>query len=259
MRIRAAAILALAALAGAALGEPQPPQPPPKPARIYAVVSMVGDRLAVLTRSMHTGTHFDRNDRATIELNDTALNDAVADAIYDALEPRVPDSRVALLTVRDPSLWAAQNRLVEQGASTEELLDALKPALDRMPATYLVLATKMRRDALFEVDGSHVGSGKAEGLGFYVDRQMSISRDGYGEAMRGFLGTFAYFRISLIDLRTRKVIRETAVPASTASVASAGDADHPWDTMSAAQKVSGLKQLIHDEATRAIPALLGSG
>src|ERR1043165_7097810 len=100
MRIRAAAILALGMLALAALAEPQPSQPPPMPARIYAVVSMVGDRLAVLTHSMRTGTHFDRNDRATIELNDTALNDALADAIYDALEPRVPDSRVALLTAR---------------------------------------------------------------------------------------------------------------------------------------------------------------
>ena len=262
MRILAALLLTAAiAPARAAEPQPQPDAPPAKPARVYAVVSMVGDRLAVLTHAMRTGTHFDRNERSNIELNDTFLNDAVADAIYDALEPRVPGSRVALLTIRDPSLWAAQNRLVERGASTEELLGALKPALDRMPATHLVLATKMRHEALFDVDGSHLGGGKAEGLGFYIDRgRMNILlRETSVDSMPGFVGTFAYFRISLIDLRTRQVVRETAVPASVANVARDADSGHPWDTMSAAEKVSELKKLIQDETTRAVPALLGSG
>lgn len=256
MHRRAVLLLSLA-LAAPALAAPADTAPP-RPTRTYAVISMVGDRLEIVNRTMRTGSHIDRNERTWLELNDASLNDTLGDALYDALEPKVPDARVVLMTARDPASWKVQNKLLEEGASTQQLVDTLKPFLDRLPpvASYLVLATKMRSDALFEIDRSHVGNGKAEGIGFYVDRHMNLARDGYIEPVRGFLAAFAYFRLSLVDMRTRRVIREIPVLASSARLASDSGGDHPWDTMSAEEKVSQLKKLLQDEAGPAVTALL---
>lgn len=253
-------LAALAMCAAGAASPAQSPSPPPaaKPDSIYAVVSLVGDRLLILNHAMRTGSHLERNERMLLELNDTALNDMLADAVYDALEARLPDARVTIATLRDPALWAAHNRLVEGGASTQELLVAMAPYLDRLPAARLVLVTKVRHDALFEVDGSHVGGGKAEGIGFYVDRYMGMRREGYTDQVRGFLGAFAYFRVSLIDLRTRKVLREQVAAGSLARWPKGPGSDHPWDTMSAAEKVEALKKLMHDEAMRAVAQLVAN-
>jgi hypothetical protein len=222
------------------------------------VVSLVGDRLLVLNHAMRTGSNIDRNERTWLDLHDVTLNDALSDDVYDALEPRLPGARVVLMTVREPKVWKAQNRLLERGGTTQELVDAMKPFIDRLPpaTTYVVLASKMRSDALFEVDSSHVGSGKAEGLGFYVDRHMELARDGYAAPVRGFLAAFAYFRLSLVDVRTRKVVREIPVVGSIARTADDSGNDHPWDTMSAGEKVEALKKVMHDEASRAVEKLL---
>jgi len=253
MRCLVAVVLSLAFVAASAAQAPAPRSGP-----TYAVVSMVGDRLEIVNRTPRVGSHIERNDRTWLDLDDTSLNDALGDALYDALEPRVPMAHVVLLTVRDPASWKLQNRLLAQGASTQQLVDSMKPFLDRMPAvaTHMVLATKMRADALFEVDRSHVGTGKAEGLGFYVDRHMSLARDGYVEPVHGFLAAFAYFRLSLVDLRTRQVVREIPIAASVSRTAQDSGADHPWDTMSALEKVEALKKLLHDEAGRAVATLL---
>ncbi len=246
-------LLVLAAPAPAQSPAPAPAQSPaPAPHKpgeaVYAVVSLVGDRLLIVSRAMHTGSSIERNDRTWLELYDTSVNEALANAVYDAVGARLPEGRVAILTLRDPKLWAEQNRLAEAGASTQELLDSLKPFLDRVPATHLVLATKVRRDALFEVAGSHVGAGKAEGLGFYIDRQMPLAPLRGFEPVPGFLGVFAFFRLSLVDLRLRKVVREEIVTATDSRVAV--DTDDPWDSVSAADKVEALKRLLQDEGGR---------
>lgn len=260
MRRLAALLLLFAAAALAAAA--QSPAPPPPSAPMYAVVSMVGDRLLVLNRAMRTGSLIERrNDRTLVDLHDATLNDTLGDDVYDALEPRLPGARVVLMPVREPAAWKAQNNLLERGGTTQDLVDAMKPFIDGLPpvTTYVVLASKMRSDALFEVDRSRGGSGQAEGLGFYVDRYKAVEREGEAEPVYGFLAAFAYFKLSLIDVRTRKVVREVPVVGSLARTAQHSGSDHPWDAMSAAEKVEALKKVMRDEAPRAVEKLLAGG
>jgi hypothetical protein len=225
-------------------------------ARKYAVVSLLGDRLLIVTKDMSTGSRLDRNTRAFVELSNPALDNDTAFAIEDSLKKSGAGSEVVVLAVRDPRVFALQRSMLEGSGETAEVLTGLRAALGQVKATHLVLATKYRHDSLLRMADGYVGSGSLEGLGFYIDHIMRVQTVETGEHATGFLAAFAYFRLSLIDLAGWKVVREERVLGSTVQSAVSSKSGHPWEAMSSTAKVRALQGIIRREVMAAVPKLV---
>jgi hypothetical protein len=121
-------------------------------------------------------------------------------------------------------------------------------------ATHLLLFTKQRHEAMLRLRDGNVGNGRLEGLGFYVDRAMSMQNPDTGEYYLGFLSPFAYFRVSLIEIATGKPLGEESVYASDAHASTSNV--HPWDTLNSQEKMSALQTMVRQEAGRVVTTLL---
>ncbi len=236
----------LLAAAGGAAGQSNP--------RSYAVVSLIGDKLDVVTYRIATGSHVDQNLHQAVPVTDWVFDKTALLAADEALRRNDKGARVQMFAVNTPELFDNQARFFD---GTRVTLPAqLSAAFDKAGATHLLLLTKLRGDArLNSVDGT-LGSGRIEGVGYYIDREMEMQRTPSGEVGRGFLAPFAYIKVSLIDLKTSTVLREQAVRASFTISPTASDASvHPWDVLSADEKVKRLRNMLHDEVTRATSEL----
>jgi hypothetical protein len=74
---------------------------------------------------------------------------------------------------------------------------------------------------------------------------------------RGFVGPFAYFKVTLVDLARGAVVNEERVVASTsAGVAEFREGSDPWAGLSADIKVKLLQGLIRSNMARVIPLVV---
>lgn len=223
--------------------------------RSYAILSLLGDGLSIVVREVSTGSRIDRNPRTFVKLETPQLDRAALFVADDAIKRALPGARTVLLEVRDPAVYAAQTRALDEGGDAlRRVLPALGPTLAQSKATHLVLFTKWRHEAMLQLPDGHAGSGQIEGLGFYIDRAMRLVNREASEPYLGFLSAFAYFRVSLVEVGTGKVLGEESVFASETSLSVSGV--HPWDTMTSQQKVGALQSLVRREAERVMPALL---
>jgi hypothetical protein len=244
---KAVLTLLLAAASLAAAAEPR-----------YAVLSLLSDRLTIITRDMATGSHIDRNRRESLPIPGNLLDKNMVLALDDALRASGAKSGAVLLFTSDPRIFARQAQLLDEKDGTAQLLDAVRPVLKGVDATHLVLATKYRHDARLEVDDGYVGDGSLDGLGFYIDRTYEPRRTGTIGITPGYLAAFAYFKLALIDLATGRVVREVPVFASESRWGTLGETGDPWDSMSSEDKAAALARLLNAQAPQAMAKLLAS-
>lgn len=225
--------------------------------RKYAVLSLIGDSLSVVAYSPVTGHIVDPNRHETIPLADANFDHTVLLAASQALQIAEPATEAALLLPSSPTAYLEQRKLLnDQRFYAPEWLDQ---ALKGVSATHLLLFTKLRAEARLQIQGSKVGSGHLEGLGYYVDRYLPLRRSDTGERGVGFLAPYAYFQISLIELSTSTILGRQLVTASTTfSAARNKEGLSPWDSLSASQKVTALDEMIKREVANAVPLLVKS-
>lgn len=222
----------------------------------YAVLSLLSDRLTIVTHDTTTGSHIDRNRRESMPIPGNLLDKNMVLALDDALRAAgVKDGGVLLFT-GDPGIFARQAQLLDDADGTARLLDAVRPVVKGANATHLVLATKYRHDARLKVADGYVGSGALDGLGFYIDRTYEPLRTGTIGATPGFLAAFTYYKLALIELSTGRVVREVPVFASESRLGTEGASGDPWDSMSSEDKAAILAKLLREETPQAVARLL---
>ena len=153
----------------------------------YAVLSLLSDRLTIVTRDMATGSNIDRNHRETLAIPGNLLDKNMVLAMDDALQAAGARDEPVMLFTSDPAIFARQAQLLDESGGTASLLEAVRPVLKGVNASYLVLASKYRHDARLQVQDGYVGSGQLEGLGFYVDRLYEPRRIGTMGVAPGYL------------------------------------------------------------------------
>jgi hypothetical protein len=245
----AAGVFLAAALSGPALANTE--------ARVVGIVSLVADFLTVTGFESSTGSQLaSSNPNERIELRDDALERAVLRAGLRAVGEAKAGKAVPLL-INDGAVYDAQDRMVsgEQARIPASLLATLQA----QQATHLLLVTKHRAEARMKTGVVEVGTGRVQGLGFYVDRVTPLTRLETGESSVGYLAPHVYVRLSLIDLRDSKVLRTRTVTASWVYTASSKDrgAD-PWDVLDSAGKMKALGELISNGCAPALRELLAS-
>jgi hypothetical protein len=224
--------------------------------RRYAALSLLSDQLTIVTHDMGTGSSLDQNRSQAVAVPGNVLDKREVLAIDDALRRAKVAPEAVLLFTTDPKVFARQAHLLDAEGGPAQLLEVLEPVLRGAHATHLVLASKYRHDAALQMYSGKVGSGKLEGLGFYVDRAMRTRIVETGESGVGFVAPFTYFRLTLIDLRTGQVVKDVPIFASDSRSAARSTSGEAWDAMTPESKARALEQLLRQETFRAMPELL---
>lgn len=224
--------------------------------RVYAVVSVVADHLTVTGFETTTGSLVPQNQTERIELQTDELERSVLRAAVAAVQASGSGRALPLLT-DDGRLYAQQAQWIEgeQARVPGFLLQTLKA----QNATHLLLVTKHRAEARMRSFDADLGTGRVEGLGFYLDRVTPMRRVESGERAVGYLAPHAYLRLSLIDVQAGRVLGSRTVTASTVlSAAGGGAGANPWDVMDSAAKFKVLDELIQRTTTPVWRELLGA-
>ena len=219
----------------------------------YAVLSSIGDRITVVTRAMATGSNVDTNRREPMELSGPGLDNAVLLAAEDGIKAADPAAQAILLAPRTP--LAEQAAAASRDNTLEKWAADARGQLAPLGATHVIVISKHRGDARLKVSSGSTGSGKLEGLGFYVDTSYAAADDNASQGARGFLASYAYILIRAVDLRSGRQVGEQVVMASNTSVPGV-DSTRAWDALPPEGKVAALRTLATKEVEAAMPAVL---
>jgi hypothetical protein len=221
---------------------------------VYAVASVIGDRIMVVVADKSVGSSLDRNRKEFYELKTPALDNGAVIAIDDALKESAPDAKSLLLGISARALHDVQSRALDEGGAVKPLVEVVRPVAQKAGATHLILAIKARDEARIKSANGMIGLGKLEGLGFYVDNVMKMENRDTGEGTDGFVAPFAYFRLVLVDLSTGAVLAEEMI--REAQAVSSQKATFAWDALAPEQKVQLLQHLIRESIRDSVPRLL---
>lgn len=228
-----------------------------------SVLSLIGDRLEIVSRALNTGTRISRNPRTPVAL-DTPLFDASAmQAASKAIRKIAPAADVVQLNSRSAVLFEKQRTLFEIQDNRMALPEPIRDAVKAQGASHFLLIAKHRADPDFKfVDGTVDGRNEMlEGLGFYLDGTQQISsfdkdhnRVGVG---RGFIAPYVHVSATLVEFPSgrvlgRKLIAENLLAGSGRS---GGDINEPWLAMTSAEKVRWLNHLIEKHLGDAVEML----
>lgn len=229
-------------------------QAPAAPIR-YGVLSLVSDSYSVVTYHRSVGSLTDANLKEVMALPERVFDHVALVAINETLQGSVDPGEIAYLAAGaatlypDPALLFDGRRFVPPAW--------LAQALEKQNVPRLILVTKHKSDATIAILGQSLGSGKLEGLGFYIDRFTELRRASNGDIAKGFMAPFAYLRISLIDVPTMTVVRQQVsndhVLIAPLDAQAGGD---PWESVTPAQKLEALERLVKNAVSSVLPQLL---
>lgn len=239
---RCAFLAALASTTGAAWAA----DPATAPARTYAVVSLIGDQFSVVTRRSDVGSRLDPNERINLPVPDAVFDRIAAAAVEKALTDVRAGTPVLRASIRDPRLFALQDKLLTETAESHDMRVALHDLLAKAGATDLILVTKQRGEPTFKVtNGKIAGTGWISGIGFYIDNVTGMYNTEHRMTGEGFLGPYAYLTVSLIDMASMRVVKSKhGLETSLALPQDKQAAAHSWDALSAKEKVDALEYVI---------------
>ena len=222
--------------------------------RTIAVLSLIGDSLTILRNEEKIGSNLDRSRRSRVDLDTPALDHSTLRAVAREVKRLEPAAKTVLLGVRSKELFEAQQRSLDDRTGIQSLFDHLKPFLGQAGnATHLLLVTKYRSNSRTQLYNAVVGEGVLEGLGFYVDPNISLKDVKSGELFEGFFAPYTYFLVSLVDLRDGTL---TQHPITSTRVVSDPKAATAWQAMTSAQKVKMLEDMVAAGLVEALPKVL---
>jgi hypothetical protein len=225
--------------------------------RTYAVISLIGDKIYVVGHRATVGSSIDRNRQGAIAVQGRALDDTAVLAASDAISRFDPRASIVTLASNDPTLYELQDELFDpQQRSRALLASAIRDPIQGQHATHLVLIRKHRADAALRMQVQFVGSGKIEGVGFYVDPTLPTRNLETNEIGAGFLATFAYIKVTLVDASTMAIIREQTIEESATMLT--GKSLNPLDALTPAQKTAALRSMIIKATAGGMKAVLES-
>jgi hypothetical protein len=223
--------------------------------RRYAVLSMLGDSLTLVTHGSTTSRHLDNNLKDTVPVSDTVFDHTALVAAHEMIRSVEPGAPVKLLAASGAAAFAEQARWLDGDKFLPPTW--LAAALADSRASHLVLLTKHRSPARLQFYGEMGGDGLLEGLGFYIDVLKSVIRVETGERTRGYLAPYAHFMISIIDVARAARVRQHVVGASEVLLNIKNEGGiNPWDAVDTREKILRLQYLIDKEIERALPGLV---
>ena len=224
----------------------------------YAVVSLIGDQFSIVTRRSDVGTRLDPNERTSLPVPDAVFDRIAAAAVERALLDAKPGTPVLNASIRDPRLFALQDKLLTESVESHDMRIALHDLLAKAGATDLILVTKQRAEPSFKiVTGALGGVGWVSGIGFYIDNVTGMYNTEHRMTGEGFLAPYAHVMVSLLDLDSMRVVRSKAGLETTMALPQdKKPANHSWDAMSPKEKVDALEYVIKQAVATGMSGIL---
>jgi hypothetical protein len=225
----------------------------PGVAKTYAVVSMIGDRLNLVTRKTSNGTRLDHYDRRTEPLTDDLIASTVLRTMARAVADVAPGAKTELLEID----WKASQG--SGGVSNEEPIAIARHVLrDKAMGRswdYIVVLGARR-----EHDQQHLMGQDLEGLGFYVDPGSTRGfnpRQAPGNVVKAdrFISPFVSSQLWFLDAKTLDVVAAQPIYGYCRYISAKGDSLDPWHFFDSAEMLRFLTLAIqHDvgEGTRKV-------
>ncbi len=247
----------------------------------YGVLSLIGDRLYVVTKQAPIATQPQSFQKIDLVLPAAVFDEFVLKTVDGLIKRAVPDANIKLLAVNEPKLFMRQTDLIDAGASLASLLPAVRDATESAAIDKLVLITKFPDQAHAKMGKAASAAGNFFGLGFYADDSQSPPPSGTATAPAGkapkrtekaasppaFVAPYVYIQVLLIDIKTWTVLRQETTSVATirvvAPVAKAKDGiptavvpSSAYDAMSGQDKVATISKMLDYELSVMVPKLL---
>lgn len=226
----------------------------PAPAESFVVLSLIGDRVTIVSAGGQTGTHLDDNRYDVLRFRDSAFDDWIAGVTAGAIGRTRPQAKVTMLRITDPAIYAlgASGRNAS-APSMSALVSSVSKSVPEAANSRVVLVVPLRWEPQLLSYRGYLGHGNVAGLGFYIGG-LPVERS----ALPGYLGTFANFQLVLFDARADRIeVSERVVVGRVHSVAQSSDGSS-WNSLSPERKVEVLQSLVRDEIDRRMPLLLSA-
>lgn len=232
--------------------------------RKYGILSLAGDSISTVTYVPEIGSRTDTNDKQVYSLGEnTVFDEAAIRAASAAVQQVQPDAGRFLMLSTDAGLHQQQNAMFDDAAAHQADREFLKSLWKDKGITHLILVTKYRADAELKFMNESSGTGKIEGLGFYMDDRVHVvaykDKPDNHESTQGVLMPFAYVKLRLINADTLAVEREVRLRQSQ-MVTYAQNADEravrTWGALSAKEKTDYLDHLLRAAVSEGVPRLL---
>lgn len=243
------------ALLGSAMAGAWAQQPAPPVLKKVAIVSLIGDEIAVDQYRQRVGTRIDFNEREVSPFNNPLYDHAALLAAAGTASKRFAGAQFLPLavpkagTALDPNTFATESGFTMSGA----VLDAL----GQQGFDHLIAIAKLRAPARMQLFGLNVGAGHVRGLGFYVDQYLATQQLETGEQGQGFIAPYAYVSLTLVDVKAGAVVRTVPVTGSAAqSSARSRDGAGAWGALTAPEKVNLLRAVVQHHVAEGTLRLL---
>jgi hypothetical protein len=248
----AAMSIALAAVPAA------PAVPPAKPALpVYAVLSLIGDKLDVVVPAKNQDNTPAENVHEHLAIDNPVFDDAAVGAAAASVKKIIPAAELSRLNA-NAVLYENQHALFEERGDVIAMPEAIRRALREQGATHLVLITKLGDEVLKGFINAEKTEGKLEGLGFYFDRSQPVYDQDRNVAAYGSISPYAWLRVAIIDVQASRVLARqkitASMPIATANGVAVGTT--PWNALSGDQKMRAIDRLVRREIGRAVSELL---
>ena len=206
------------------------------------------------------GSKINQSDKQVYELNNTMFDEVAIRAASAAVKKIEPGAAPFLMLSTDAELHKAQNAMFDDPAANQANRDYLKTLWKDHPVSHLILVSKFRTDAEVKYMYTSEGSGKIEGLGFYMDNRTHVTTytKNQNYSTEGILMPYAYIKLRLVDANTMQVVREVTQKQSRI-VTYKPDSERavrPWEALTPKQKADYLDGLMREAVTEAVPKLL---
>jgi hypothetical protein len=141
-------------------------------------------------------------------------------------------------------------------AVAQKLVKLLASHIKPGEKQWIVAVLPVRTEPRMRLADAYVGHGRVAGVGFYIDRSMRLTRLDTGETDIGFLGAFANFTVAVIDPATAAIVSKEMVQDGVVRGMAGSNKTHPWDVITAEDKVKMLDGLVAREMRRVMPVVL---
>jgi len=225
-------------------------------AETWGVASFVGTSLTVVTHRAQVGSNLSAGQQA-YEVTDDAFDAIAFEAAERVLLRHDPNAQVIRFAIRDAA-WqaAARSAAIAEDSTLDKVLAPILASARRAAVTRLLLVVPALMDVRIDLRHTAIGSGRAAGLGLYIDSSVEVTRRDTGELARGFLGVFAHYRIAVIDVATSRQLAEARVRKTSSFSAARAPDRTPLNALSSEQKMIVFRDLLSSGLYGELPPLL---
>ena len=235
----------------------------------YGVLSLIGDRLYVVTNQPGTATQKPEIQKIDLVMPQAVFDEYTLKAVDGLIKRAEPTANVKLLAVNEPKLFIRQTDLLDAGVSLANLLPEVREATETAVVDKLILVTKFPDSAHPKMGKSALAAGSFFGLGFYSDNQQAVAtqpaakradKSAPASSATAFVAPYVYIQVLLIDVKTWTVLKQETTAAATTRVVARPKDGAPtvsvYDAMSGKDKVATISKMLDYELSVMLPKLL---